>query len=94
MPAPLQIALAIGNMSRSDLVNTTFWLVQLPVSDSEQRSARSASSLTLSIAPRKLVVVAHDRGGLGHHVAQLLVDQVRVLAAAGALEQACRARAA
>ncbi len=33
------------------------------------------------------VVVAHDGGGLGHHGAELLVKQVRVFAARGAIEQ-------
>ena len=73
-------------MSRSALVNTTFWFVQLPVSDSEQFSARSANSLTLSIRLRKLIVVPHDGGRLGHHVAQLLMNQIRILAPPAALE--------
>ena len=64
-------------------MKTTFWFVQLPVSESEQRSARSASSTTLSIGLAQLRVVPHDGGGLGHDLAQFLVQQVRVLAAAG-----------
>ena len=35
-------------MSSRALVKTTFWFVQLPVSDSEHFLARSSSSLTLS----------------------------------------------
>ena len=30
------------------------------------------------------VVVPHDRGGLGHHLAQFLMNEIRILAAAGA----------
>ena len=46
--APLRISLATGNMSPRALVNTTFWLVQLPVSDTAHCRQRSSSRHTSS----------------------------------------------
>ena len=45
-------------------MKTTFWLVQLPVSESEQRRARSLELVHLLDRRRELVVAPHDRGGL------------------------------
>ena len=46
--APFRIVLATGNISSRALVKTTFWFVQLPVSESEQFFARSSSSCTFA----------------------------------------------
>ena len=46
--APFRIVWASGNMSSRALVKTTFWFVQLPVSESEHFLARSARSLDLA----------------------------------------------